>query len=635
MAFGDLSRVSAKPTGASYGGTLVDCTYADAQIFNPVLSSDSASSGIEGFIFESMLTYDKDMKPVPSLALDWEISVDKLDYTFYLREDVYWHDGIQFTADDVIFTWDRIMDPNSDTTRRSMFELLNTEVVPYEKLNDFTVVFHLKQTFSPMLNNMMFGIIPRHAYLNYETDCVDPGLDGEIGTPDDGKYTFNTDERNVNPIGTGPMMFEDWETDDHVTLKRNSVAFGGPGYWDEHDAYIERYIIRVITNVQSQLLALQNGEIDMMDLSSTAQEDIMELSADPKFKVFKAPTFTSDHIAFQTDPRKGNLKGSTSRDFTANPNRFAGYEWQVTKYGAEIIGNGYKVRQALNYALNKPGLIQFAYPLGFRNLGPMYLAQTEWYDQNVEPYNYDLAKANQLLDQAGYGANKDDPLRSKLDFTISYNSGNVRRDKTCTYAKDQWAALGIDVVVEALEWVSMLSTHYDGRNYDAMSAGWTGGGGDPDFSGVWSSRNIEPGSQPIDVASTGEWVYTDGGRVGGLNYMSYWNPDVDDLMDEARTLSDPSNRRILYNQIQEKMVLDSPYVWLLAHVNLVAIDSQFHGFVENSVAGLWPEPVGFQNIYFEEATTAGSSTGKPSPGFEAFVMIAGCLALVLYYRRYN
>jgi peptide/nickel transport system substrate-binding protein len=265
----------------------------------------------------------------------------------------------------------------------------------------------------------------------------------------------------------------------------------------------------------------------------------------------------------------------------------------------------------------------------------MYLAQTEWYDQNVEPYNYDLAKANELLDQAGYGATKDDPLRAQLDFTISYNSGNVRRDKTCTYAKDQWAALGIDVVVEALEWVSMLSTHYDGRNYDAMSAGWTGGGGDPDFSGVWSSRNIEPGSQPIDVASTGEWVYTDGGRVGGLNYMSYWNPDVDDLMDEARTLSDPSNRRILYNQIQEKMVLDSPYVWLLAHVNLVAIDSQFHGFVENSVAGLWPEPVGFQNIYFEEATTASDSTGKPGPGFEAFVMIAGCLALVLYYRRYN
>ena len=580
-----------------YGGTLIDSSTTDAQMFNPVLSSDSASSNIESFLFQGMMTYDKDMSIVPELANNWEISTNKLDYTFFLRDDVKWHDGETFTADDVIFTWDRILDPETDTTRDSMFDLLDLENVPYEKIDDYTVIFHLKTTFSPMMNNMMFSIIPEHGYLNHD------GVDGIKHTVDDcrdteGVYTFNDDPTNKDPTGTGSMMFFEWEIDDHITLIRNSVANGGPGNWREHDTYLDRYILRIISDVNVQFLALQAGEIDMMDLSSTSQEDIKDLIADPDINVYSSPTFTSDHIAFQTDPSKGNLYGSTSRDFTSNPNHFAGYKWQTAEK-PDIYGH--LVRQALNYAIDKQGLIDYAYPQGSRNLGPMYLAQYEWYNDQVESYNYNLTKANELLDYVGFGSTADDPLRSELDFKISYNQGGLRRNKVCVFARDQWANLGIDVEIENLEWVSMLSTHYDGRNFDAMNAGWTGGGGDPDLTGVWSSRNIMPDGKPIGLNPDGTWLWSGYPREGGLNYMSYWNPTADILMDIARTEETFSVRKTYYDQIQEIIVNDSPYVWLLAHVNMIAVDVDFHGFVQDSVAGFWPEPVGFRNIFYESS----------------------------------
>ena len=585
-----------------YGGTLIDSSSTDAQILNPVLSKDQTSKKIEEIIFQSLITYDKEMDIIPELATSWEISATKLDYTFYLRNDVFWHDGEQFTADDVIFTWDRILDPETETTSASLFDLIDLVNIPYEKIDDFTVIFHLQANFSPMLNDMMFPIIPEHVYLNHD------GLDGIKHTADDcrdneGVYTFNDDPSNLNPIGTGPVLFIEWEIDDHITLIRNSVENGGPGNWREHDTYLDRYLLRVVSDVNVQLLALQAGDIHMMDLSSTSQEDIEALYNDYESIIYASPSYKTDHIAFQTDPSKGNLYGSTSRDFTSNPNHFAGYEWQAAE-NPDIYGH--LVRQALNYALDKEGLIDHAYPQGSRNLGPLPYSYDEWYNDQVEPYDYDLTKANQLLELAGFGATADSPLRSELNFKISYNQGNLRREKICKFAYDQWANLGIDVEIENLEWISMLYTHYDDRNFDAMASSSDLDSVDPDLTIAWSSRNIMPGGQPIGLNTDGTWIWSGSPRVGGLNYMSYWNPAVDILMDKARTEEAFSVRKTYYDQIQERIVDDSPLSWLFTHVNMMVVDKNFHGFVMDSLAGFWPEPVGFRNIYqsFGDYTTA-------------------------------
>lgn len=616
-----------------YGGSLIDSISADAQTFNPVILSDSFSSKISGFIFEGMMTYDKDMCIVPQLAHSWDISEDKLDYTFYLREDVKWHDGKQFTSDDVVFTWDRILDPETDTFGAQFFYFLNQDLIPYGKVDEYTVTFHLKESISPstVLGYFMFNIIPQHAYLNYL------GEDGIAFTSDDcrdvfGKYTFNDDPVNENPIGTGCMIFDQWNKDENITLIRNSIENGGPGYWNGHDAYLDSYVVKIIPDVNVQLMDLQNGKIDMMDLSSTSQYEVLDLKANPNITVYSAPTFTSDHIAFQCDPKKGEIYGQEERDFITDPNYFAGFEWQTTEQ-PEI--KGYLVRQALNYALDKEDIINVTYPQGYRNLGPMYLAQYEWYNDDVNPYNYNLTKANELLDIAGFGATADDPLRKLLNFTLTANQGSWRRPMTIELVSNQWAELGIDVETQMLEWVSMLTTHYDGRNFDAIHGGSAGGGGSPDFTNVWSSHYIMPGGYPIGFDIDGSWLWDGEPKPGGLNYASYWNPTVDLLMDEARTEEDHNIRKELYNQIQEIIVDDCPSIFLLAHVYMNALSSDFYGFVDGSIAGLWPEPIGFRNIYFMSEIEENNSSldSNFTNGFEIIMSFVSLFSIVLYLKK--
>lgn len=128
-----------------------------------------------------------------------------------------------------------------------------------------------------------------------------------------------------------------------------------------------------------------------------------------------------------------------------------------------------------------------------------------------------------------------------------------------------------------------------------------------------------PGGQPVDFDFDGSWIWDGIPLPGGLNYMSYWNPTVDLLMDVARTEEDQNIRKELYDQIQEIIVNDSPYIWLLAHVNMFAINANFYGFTADSVAGLWAEPQGFRNIYYvSPESTSDMTSGGNSVDFWFF-----------------
>lgn len=613
------------------GGTLIDSSQYDVKILNPILSNDETSHKIEDLIFERLITFDEDMEIIPQLAKSWEISSNKFDYKFHLRDDIFWHDGEPFTAEDVIFTWDRFNDPETKRVRYDTIDLLDYDNNPFEMIDDYTVIFHLQTTYSPMLNDLMLPIIPEHVYLNHY------GVDGIKHTDDDcrdinGTYTFNDDPANENPVGTGSMMFFAWEKDDNITLIRNSVENNGSGYWNEHDAYLDRYMLRIISDPNVQLLSLKSGNIDMIDLGSIAEEDIDDLISDPEFQVFISEKFAYDHIAFQTDPERGNLYGSTSRDFKANPNHFAGYEWMIDENPSIY---GYLIRQALNYGLDKDNLINNTYHTSIRNLGPIYFAQHDWYNENVNPYDYNLTIANELLEKAGFGATANDTLRSELDFRITFDQGNLRHEKIAINFHIQLANLGIDVEISSLNWDSILSNQIYTRNFDAIVTSTSGGGGDPDLSKKWSSKYIMPSGQPTGTNPDGTWIWEGTPKEGGLNYMSYWNPEVDIMMDEARTEETTWIREDYYDQIQEKVVNDCPYIWLFAQKRMTAISSDIRGFVNDSVVGLWPEPIGFSNIYFLHSIPIGTDEENFTPSFIFWQVIFSSIVIIAAHKRFR
>ncbi|MGZ6210637.1 MAG: ABC transporter substrate-binding protein, partial [Syntrophales bacterium] len=145
---------------------LVESSIGDASYLNPILAQDSASSEINGFVFNGLIKYDRNLKGfVGELAESWKVKEGpEPEITFSLRKGVLWHDGKEFTAEDVKFTYDRIMDEKTNTVRRSDYELVKKA----EVLDPYTFKVTYRQPFSPGLSTWGMGILPKHLLENQD-----------------------------------------------------------------------------------------------------------------------------------------------------------------------------------------------------------------------------------------------------------------------------------------------------------------------------------------------------------------------------------------------------------------------------------------------------------------------------------
>jgi hypothetical protein len=198
-----------EPTQVALGGTAIESTFADAEILNPILSTDDASNDVNSYLYNALVELDpQDASVKPDLAESWEVSDDGLTFTYHLFEDVRWHDGEPFTAHDVKFTYEAILNEDVNSPRRADFvDILTPDQIVV--IDDYTVQFQLGKIDPTWLCcKDIYGIIPQHIL-------------GDL-TPEE----FNTAEFNtLSPIGTGPFMFREWVKDDHVALVKNPDYF--------------------------------------------------------------------------------------------------------------------------------------------------------------------------------------------------------------------------------------------------------------------------------------------------------------------------------------------------------------------------------------------------------------------------
>ncbi|MFA4829408.1 MAG: ABC transporter substrate-binding protein, partial [Thermodesulfovibrionales bacterium] len=218
-----------KPNAVTIG------SLADAKRLLPLLASDSASGDISGWIFNGLTKYDKDIKIKGDLAESWDISPDGLKIVFHLRKGVLWHDGIEFTADDVIFTYDTVINPKVPTPYSSNYG----PVLSVEKMDRYMVKVVYKEPYAPALESWGMGIIPKHI------------LDGK---------DISAEYYNRNPIGTGPYKLKGWVTGQKIVLEAYENYFEGR-------PKIDKYITRVIPDNATMFLELKFGGIDFMGLT--------------------------------------------------------------------------------------------------------------------------------------------------------------------------------------------------------------------------------------------------------------------------------------------------------------------------------------------------------------------------------
>ncbi|RMF92914.1 MAG: peptide ABC transporter substrate-binding protein, partial [Nitrospinota bacterium] len=362
---------------------------------------------------------------------------------FTLRRGVRFHDGVEFTAQDVQFTYEAIMDPRNLSPRRPDYE----PVKAVEILDPYRVKITYKRLYSPAFGTWMMGIIPYHR-LNREA----LRREAEARGKDPAHFTLRDSTFNRHPIGTGPFKFVEWKSDEYIHLVRNEDYWEGPPHYKE-------FFYRIIPDLLSQEMAFYAGSVDAY---SAQAHQVARLSQDPRYQHFSGLSYGYTYIGY-------NMRRELFRDK--------------------------RVRKALGMAINVEEIIRYLlYNQAERITGP-FPKQTEYYNPDVPPLPYDPEGALRLLGEAGWKRNQEGWLEKDgkpFKFTIITNNGNEIRKAIMVIAQNAWRRLGIQVEADSVEWTVFLSKYINKANFDAVILGWSMGI-DPDLYQIWHSSQTDPG----------------------------------------------------------------------------------------------------------------------------------------------
>lgn len=506
-----------------YGDWLIRNLSTDPTILNPVLSTDLYATYVQSLIFDAMIDIDKDLNFIPRVAKSWEISEDKLSYIFHLREDVKFSDGVPLTSADVKFTYDMIIHPEVPAlNKKADYE----KVEKVEAPDPYTIKVTYKEPYSPGLESWGMLILPKHIY---EAEDIYNGF-------------VKNEKRNREPIGSGPYKFVKWDTAQEIVLETNE------NYWDRKP-YIDKVIFRIIPEQSTSFQALKTGDLDIDTLSAVQWE---QESNSPEFlnmyNKLKYYTMGFSYIGWNAD-------------------------------GSNPFFTDARVRRAMTYALNRKSILENIYKgLGKLATGPFY--PLSWaHDNSIEPYPFDLDKAEELLDEAGWKFKEtgDDGYRykdgKKFSFEMIYVKGASSTDALLTTYKNDLDEIGVEMKLKPLEWTVFIEEHVHKFNFEATIQGWSLSI-DPDPYLIWHSSQRGP----------------------GLNYVAYNNPEVDRLCEEGRKEFDIEKRRKMYHRIHQILHDEQPYTFLFFRPSLVAVNKRFRN-VEPSPQGVYMYYPGMTNWF--------------------------------------
>lgn len=467
---------SATPATPRRGGTLVVAVAADPDGLDPHKTVAAATFQITRNIYDTLVQTDEKGRIVPDLALSWEPSADGRKWTFTLREGVKFHNGRLMTAEDVKYSFERLLSPETASPRAKDFAVIQSVSAPDAK----TVVFELKQPSAAFLSNLAYGwaaVVPKEAAATLRD----------------------------RPVGTGPFKVVEWVKDSHVALERFD------GYFLPDVPYLDKAIFKVITDPAARMAALRAGEVDV--IPELPAQDVAAVRKEAGLKIIEVPFNGIQYIAINNKvPPFDNLK----------------------------------VRQALNYAVDKRAVIDVAqFGLGVP-IGSHMPPVTEYYVDLSGRYPYDPAKAKQLLAEAGYADGFETTMILPQPYDFHIRNGQV--------VADQLGKVGIKVKLETMEWGTWLKQVYNGRQFALTAIGATGRL-DPDpFLSAYVSTSAE-------------------------NMRNYSSKAFDELAAQGAVEADPAKRRAIYAQMQTLLADDAAAIFLLAPLSSVTMQKKVQGWV--------------------------------------------------------
>jgi ABC-type transport system substrate-binding protein len=368
---------------------------------------------------------------------------------FRLRRGVRFHDGVEFTARDVKFTYEAIMEPKNLSPLTSDFEPIKQMQI----IDPYTVRVVYKRLFSPAIYAWAgLGILPAH---RLDRKALEKEMDRR-GITGDARKSFGLRDSDFNrhPVGTGPFRFVSWSSDELIHLVRND------DYWDGPPEYKD-YFYRIIPDPVTQEVEFRTGAIDAY---APQPHQAARYRKDQDYQTYSSLSFGYTYIGY-------NNKRPLFRD----P----------------------RVRRALGMAIDVKQIIKYVvYGEGQRITGP-YSPNSDWNDKGIKPLPYDPQGALKILNSLGWKRNADGWLEKDgkiFEFNLVTNQGNTTRADIATIAQNQWRKIGIKCNTQVFEWAVFIQDFINKQDFDAVILGWTGAVPlNPDLYQIWHSSQSAPG----------------------------------------------------------------------------------------------------------------------------------------------
>ncbi|MFG1207883.1 ABC transporter substrate-binding protein [Xanthobacter flavus] len=481
-----LLPAAARRAGAApaTGGTLVAVLDPEPAGLVAGLTISAPAVAVSANIFDGLVEYDEGFKLKPSLATSWETSADGTVITFRLRNDVTWHDGTPFTSADVAYS---LLEVTKKVHPRGNAVFANLTAV--DTPDPHTAVLRFSRP-SPVVwaafNGTETQILPKHLY-----EGTNP----------------LTNPLNGKPIGTGAFVFKEWVKGERIVLERN------PNYWDKGRPYLDRVVFRIIRDPASRAAALETGEAQYIPLNLVPLSDVARIKA-------------SKDLVVETRSFEGPA-----------PMYFFDFNLRREPFG------DIRVRQAFAHALNRKALAETVfYGLAKPAAGPVPSYQTQFFATDLPQYDYNIAKAEALLDAAGLKKGADG-VRLRIDHIPSAYGEDYRR--AGEYFKQALKRIGVDVTLRNYDlptYIKVVFTEYD---FDTHSA-WYSAYPDPQI-GVqrrYWSQAIKKGTPSSNASGIAD-------------------PEIDAVIERIQTEGNVEKRNADIRELQRLAQVKLPSVNLL------------------------------------------------------------------------